>query len=69
MLFLLAAAMIQGRLLCNLMDGLMAIEGNLKSASGEIYNDAPDRVSDALILVGAGYACNGRFTIHLQTST
>src|SRR5579872_4632981 len=54
--FLAAALLIQGRLLCNLLDGMVAIEGGLGSRSGEIYNDLPDRVSDALILVAAGYS-------------
>ena len=54
--WLAAALFIQLRLLCNLLDGMVAIEGGLRSASGEIYNDLPDRVSDALILVAAGYA-------------
>ena len=51
-----AAAFIQLRLLCNLIDGLMAVEGGMKSASGAIYNDFPDRISDALTLIAAGYA-------------
>jgi phosphatidylglycerophosphate synthase len=51
-----AAAGIQLRLLCNMLDGLLAVEGGLKSALGDIYNDLPDRLADALILVGAGYA-------------
>jgi phosphatidylglycerophosphate synthase len=54
-----AALMIQMRLLCNLMDGMMAVEGGLKSPSGEIYNDLPDRVADAFILIGAGYVMHG----------
>ncbi len=54
--FLAAAALIQLRLLCNLLDGMVAIEGGLKSKSGEIYNDLPDRISDAVILVLAGYS-------------
>src|SRR5262245_34124008 len=54
--YLLAAIFIQLRLLCNLMDGMVAIEGGLRSAAGEIYNDLPDRVSDALILIAAGYS-------------
>src|SRR5438046_13178 len=54
--YLAAALFIQLRLLCNLMDGMVAVEGGLRSASGEIYNDLPDRVSDALILVAAGYS-------------
>lgn len=53
---LLAIAGIQGRLLCNLLDGMVAIEGGRKTRSGEIYNDLPDRVADALIFIGAGYA-------------
>lgn len=51
-----AAAGIQLRLLCNLLDGLLAIEGGLKTKTGELYNEVPDRVADALILAGAGYA-------------
>lgn len=55
-LLLAAALFIQLRLLCNLLDGMVAVEGGRGSKSGELYNDAPDRVADALILVGAGYA-------------
>ena len=47
---------IQGRLLCNLFDGMVAIEGGLKSRSGELFNDFPDRLSDSFLLIGAGYA-------------
>jgi len=54
--YLLATLFIQLRLLCNLLDGMVAIEGGLRSNAGEIYNDLPDRLSDALILVAAGYA-------------
>jgi len=54
-LYLPAALFIQLRLLCNLMDGMVAVEGGRGSASGEIYNDLPDRISDILILAGAGY--------------
>jgi phosphatidylglycerophosphate synthase len=53
-LLVIAAAAIQLRLLCNLLDGLLAVEGGFKSKTGEIYNDLPDRVADVLILVGAG---------------
>jgi phosphatidylglycerophosphate synthase len=50
-----AGALIQLRLACNLLDGMVAIEGGLKTKSGELYNDAPDRLADTLVLVGAGY--------------
>jgi phosphatidylglycerophosphate synthase len=55
-LLLTAAASIQLRLLCNLLDGMLAIEGGLKSKTGDIYNDLPERLADIVILVGAGYA-------------
>ena len=51
-----AAACIQLRLLCNLLDGMLAVEGGLGSATGAIFNDLPDRLADVVILVGAGYA-------------
>jgi phosphatidylglycerophosphate synthase len=56
LLWLAAAAAIQLRLLCNLMDGLVAVECGKATATGPIYNEAPDRVADVLILVGAGYS-------------
>jgi phosphatidylglycerophosphate synthase len=55
-LLLVAAASIQLRLLCNLLDGMLAVEEGLKSTTGEIFNDLPDRVADVVILVSAGYA-------------
>jgi phosphatidylglycerophosphate synthase len=55
-LFLVAAACIQLRLLCNMLDGLVAIEGGRKTVYGEIFNDMPDRFADVVILVGAGYS-------------
>ena len=53
-LFLFAAAAVQLRLLCNLLDGMLAIEEGLKARSGELYNEIPDRLADVMILVGAG---------------
>ncbi len=55
-LFIAAAAFIPFRGLCNLCDGLMAVEGGLKTKSGAIFNDLPDRVSDPLLLIAAGYS-------------
>jgi phosphatidylglycerophosphate synthase len=57
-LLVAGAACIQLRLLCNLLDGMLAVEEGLKSRTGEIFNDLPDRVADVLILVGAGYAAS-----------
>src|SRR5215469_10705149 len=42
-LLLLAAVFIQLRLLCNLFDGMVAIEGGFRTKGGEIYNEFPDR--------------------------
>ena len=55
-LLVVAIAGIQGRLLCNLLDGMVAIEGGRQTKSGEIFNDLPDRIADALIFICAGYA-------------
>ena len=55
LLFLAAAACIQLRLVCNLLDGLVAVEGGLAGKTGELFNDVPDRIADPLILVCAGY--------------
>jgi phosphatidylglycerophosphate synthase len=58
-LFLAAAACIQLRLLCNMLDGMIAVEGGKRTAYGEIFNDMPDRFADVAILVGAGYSISG----------
>jgi phosphatidylglycerophosphate synthase len=50
------AAGVQLRLLCNLLDGMVAIEGGRKSRLGVLYNEVPDRVADSLFLVALGYA-------------
>ena len=57
-LLLVAAALgCQARLICNLMDGLVAVEGGKRTADGAFWNEFPDRVSDTLILIGVGYGC------------
>ena len=55
LLLLMAVAGIQGRLLCNMLDGMVAIEGGRQTKSGEIFNDVPDRIADTLIFIAAGY--------------
>ncbi len=54
-LLLFAAGLIEIRLLCNLLDGMVAIEGGLGTGRGPVFNELPDRLSDAVILVCAGY--------------
>jgi phosphatidylglycerophosphate synthase len=46
----------QFRLLCNLFDGMVAIEGGSRTKAGEIFNELPDRFSDAFIFIGAAYS-------------
>jgi phosphatidylglycerophosphate synthase len=59
-LWLAAAIAVQCRLLCNLFDGMVAVEGGFKTKSGELFNELPDRFADAAILVGCGYAAGAR---------
>jgi phosphatidylglycerophosphate synthase len=49
------AVLIQLRLICNLMDGMVAIEGGKKSPLGDLFNEVPDRIADLLILVPLGF--------------
>jgi phosphatidylglycerophosphate synthase len=58
-LLLGAAACIQLRLVCNLLDGMVAVEHGLSSPAGAIWNELPDRFSDVVLLAGAGYGAAG----------
>ena len=51
-----AAFFIQMRLLANMIDGMVAVEGGKGGPTGELWNEAPDRVADAAIFIGAGFA-------------
>lgn len=55
-LLIVAAACCQLRLLCNLMDGLVAIEAGKQAPDGPFWNEFPDRVADIVILGGLGLA-------------
>ncbi len=56
MVLLLAALTCQLRLLCNLFDGMVAVEAGKKTADGPAWNEFPDRMADVLIFVGVGLA-------------
>jgi phosphatidylglycerophosphate synthase len=56
LLFIVAAICVQLRLLANLLDGLVAVEGGRGGPTGAIFNEFPDRLEDSLFLVAAGYA-------------
>jgi phosphatidylglycerophosphate synthase len=59
LLFLAGAALMQMRLLANMLDGMVAVQTARASPVGELFNEVPDRVSDTAIFVGAGYAAGG----------
>jgi phosphatidylglycerophosphate synthase len=61
--WLAAALFIQLRLLANMLDGMVAIASGQASAVGELYNEVPDRISDAATLVGLGYAVGGNVAL------
>ena len=44
------------RALGNMLDGMVAVGSGRASAVGELYNEIPDRISDAALLVGLGFA-------------
>lgn len=54
--FLIGAVAVELRLLCNMLDGMVAVEGGRKSLYGPIYNELPDRLEDSLLLIAAGTA-------------
>ena len=58
--FAAAAVLIQLRLLANMFDGMVAIETGKASPTGALYNEVPDRVSDAAMFIGAGYGLGGQ---------
>ena len=63
MFWLLGAAFVQLRLLANMFDGMVAVESGKTSRLGELFNEVPDRVSDAATLIGLGYADGGHILL------
>jgi phosphatidylglycerophosphate synthase len=55
-LLIVAAGSIQLRLLANMLDGLVAVEGGRRTPTGDLFNEVPDRIADVFILAPAGYA-------------
>jgi len=53
---LVAILFIQLRLVCNLLDGMVAVEGGKQSRLGNLYNEFPDRIADTVLIVALGYA-------------
>ena len=59
LLWLAAALLVVGRLLCNMLDGTVAVARGTTSKFGELMNEAPDRFSDVVILAALGYGDGG----------
>jgi phosphatidylglycerophosphate synthase len=55
-LLLAAAALLAARGLCNLLDGMVAIESGMRTPAGAVFNELPERISDVVVLVALGYA-------------
>lgn len=53
---LLCAVAVQLRLLCNLLDGMVAVEGGLGGPTGPLWNELPDRIADSVFIVALGMA-------------
>lgn len=54
--YVAAAFSCQLRLLCNLMDGMVAVEGGKRTKDGAFWNEFPDRLADIALLLGVGIA-------------
>ena len=63
-----AAIFIQLRLVANLLDGMVAVEGRKGGPTGDLWNEAPDRVSDAAIFIGTGYAAGSAPVLGFATA-
>jgi phosphatidylglycerophosphate synthase len=53
-----ATVCVQARLLCNMLDGSVAVEGGRGTALGPLFNEIPDRIADTLLLVALGHAAH-----------
>jgi len=62
-LWLIAAGGAQLRLTGNMLDGMVALASGRASKVGELYNEIPDRVSDAAVFIGAGFAWGGNIAL------
>ena len=55
-LLIAAATLLASRGLCNLLDGMVAIEGGMRTPTGAVFNELPERISDIVVLIAAGYS-------------
>src|SRR6201993_5334871 len=62
-LWIIAALGAQLRLTAYMLDGMVALASGRSSKIGELYNEVPDRVSDAAVFIGAGFAWGGNIAL------
>ena len=62
-LWIIAALGAQLRLTANMLDGMVALASGRASKVGELYNEVPDRISDAAVFIGAGFAWGGNVAL------
>ncbi|HEY1683835.1 MAG TPA: CDP-alcohol phosphatidyltransferase family protein [Tepidisphaeraceae bacterium] len=67
--YLSSAIFIQLRLLANMLDGMVAVDSCARSPVGGLYNEIPDRVSDAGTLIGAGLAIYSNLLVGLAATS
>lgn len=58
-LLILAAVCMPLRLLLNMLDGMLAVEEGMHTATGDLFNEVPDRIADLLLIGAAGCATAG----------
>lgn len=58
-LWIAGAVLVLLRLLANMFDGMVAVEWGKATRVGALYNEVPDRISDAAVLIGSGHAAGG----------
>jgi len=62
-LWIISALGAQLRLTANMLDGMVALASGRTSKVGELYNEVPDRISDAAVFIGAGFAWGGNIAL------
>lgn len=68
LLWLAGIFLVLVRILANTLDGMVAVEWGRASPVGLLYNEAPDRLSDTALLIGAGYAQGGNVELGLAAA-
>ncbi|MDO5494930.1 MAG: CDP-alcohol phosphatidyltransferase family protein [bacterium] len=61
-LLVAVAVLLPLRLLLNMLDGMLAVERGMRSATGDLFNELPDRIADLVVIAAAGYATAGVWT-------